>query len=98
MFWPDAGSPSELSLVGGRRGSHGLTINNSPNSDLSDSGETGLLLEIRILEEGERRICGAAVAGGAMFCMSYMGECNIALYTLSILLRDDLPGGKGGRG
>ena len=43
---------------------HGLTLDNSPNSDLADSGDTGVLLEIRLLKEGRRGICGSAVAVG----------------------------------
>ena len=58
--------------MGRNRGRHGLTIDNYPNSELSDSGNTGPLLEIRLLEEGGSVICGAAVDGGASFCMSYM--------------------------
>ena len=60
----DSESPSELSLMGGTRGMHGLTLDNSPNSDLADSGDTGVLLEIRLLKEGRRGICGSAVAVG----------------------------------
>ena len=63
LFRPEVESPSELSLIGGTRGRHGLTIYNYPNSELSDSGNTGPLLEIRLLEEGGREICGAAVSG-----------------------------------
>ena len=62
----------------------GLIIKNSPNSELSDSGDTGPLLEIRLLEEGVSGICGAAVAGGERFCMLSMDECNTASHTRSI--------------
>ena len=86
----------ELSLILGTRGRHGLTINNSPNSELSDSGDTGPLLEICLLGEGGSGIYGSAVAVGAMFCMSYMDACNTSSYKQSIGLRDDLTGGKGG--
>ena len=47
----------------GTREHHELTINNYPNSELADSGDTGSLLEICLLEEGRSGICGAAVAG-----------------------------------
>ena len=96
LFRPEAESPSELSLFGGTKGKHGLTIYNSPNSKLADSGDTGPLLKIRLLEEGGRGICGAAVYGGIRFCISSMNECNTASHTWSIGLRDDLTGGKGG--
>ena len=72
MFKPDVESPSEMSLVVGTRGKQGLILNNYPNSELSDSGDTVSLLKIRLLEEGGSVICGAAVDGGASFCMSYM--------------------------
>ena len=39
-----------------------------PNSELEDSGDTYLMLEIRLLEEGVSGIFGAAVAVGASFC------------------------------
>ena len=48
-------------------GTHGLTIDNSPNSDLAASGDTGPLLEIRLLEEGGSGICVDAVAGRSRF-------------------------------
>ena len=64
--------PSELSLVEGNRVRHGLTIYNYPNSELFESGDTGPLLGIRLLDEGGRGICGAAMAGGGSFGMSYM--------------------------
>ena len=38
-------SPSYISVVGVTRGKKVLFINNSPNSELADSGDTGLLLE-----------------------------------------------------
>ena len=41
-----------MSLLGGTREKKGSIINNSPNSKLADSGDTGPLLEIRLLEEG----------------------------------------------
>ena len=65
-------SPLEISLVGGTRGYHELTMNNSPNSNLYNSGDTGPLLEIRLLEEGGIGICGAIVDGEASVCMSSM--------------------------
>ena len=37
-------SPLEISVVGVTRGQKGLIINNSPTSELSGSGYTGLLL------------------------------------------------------
>ena len=82
--------------MGGNRGKYGLTIDNPPNSEISDSGDTGLLLEIRFLEEGGRGICGSAVAIRAIFCMSYMDEYNTASHTRSIGLRYDLSVGKEG--
>ena len=81
MFRPEAESPSELSLFGGTKGKHGLTIYNSPNIELSDSGDAGPLLDIRFLEEGGRGICGSAVTGGARFFMSSMNECRTASHT-----------------
>ena len=54
------------------------------------------MLEIIFLEEGGSGICGAAVAGGARFCMSYMDECNTVSHIRSIGLGEDLQGGKGG--
>ena len=60
-------SSLEMSLVGGTRGHKGLIINNSPNSELAGSGDTGPLLKISLLEEGGSGICGATVAGGASF-------------------------------
>ena len=81
LFRLDVESPSELSLLGGTRGKHGLTINNYLNRELAESGDTGPLLEIRLLEEGGSRICGSAVDGGARFCMSYMDERNTASHT-----------------
>ena len=38
IFRPDVESPSEMSLVGLTKEQHGLNINNSPNSELSDNG------------------------------------------------------------
>ena len=69
LFRPDAESLSEMSLVGGARGHHELTVNNSPNSELCDSRETGTLLEICLMEEGGSGICGAAMADRERFCM-----------------------------
>ena len=69
MFTPDVDSPLEMSFLGGTRGQKGLIINNSPNRKLYDSGDTGPLLEIRLIEEGRRGIGGAAVAGGERFCI-----------------------------
>ena len=53
--------------MGGTRGNNRLTIDNSPNSELAGSGDTGPLLEISLLEEDGRGICGSEVAGGASF-------------------------------
>ena len=64
LFRLDVGSPLEMSLVEGTRRQHGLTINNSPNSELEGSGYTGPLLEVCLLEEGGSGICGAAVDVG----------------------------------
>ena len=44
-----AGGGVSISTGEGTRGSHGLTIDYSPNSELEDSGDTGPLLEIRFL-------------------------------------------------
>ena len=74
MFRTEAESPLELSLVGVTSGRHGLTIYNSPHRELADSWDTGPMTENRLLEYGERGICGAAVAGGARFCISSMDE------------------------
>ena len=60
-------SPSELSLLGGTRVRHGLNMYIYPNSELADSGDTGPLLEIRLLEEGGSGICVDAVAGRSRF-------------------------------
>ena len=67
LFRPAVESPSWMLLVGGTRGKKGLIINNSPTSELADSSDTDLLLEIILLEEGGSGICGAAVAGGERF-------------------------------
>ena len=69
LFRPDVESPSELLLLGGTRVMHELTIDNTPNTKLVVSRDTGPLLEIRLLEEGGRGISGAAVTGGERFCM-----------------------------
>ena len=45
-------SPLEMSLVGGTSKQKGLIINNSQNSELADSRDTGPMLKIRLLEEG----------------------------------------------
>ena len=82
--------------MGGTRGKKDLIINNYPNSKLDESGDTGLLLEIRLLEEGGSGICGAELASGERFCISYMDECNTASHNCSKGLRDNLPVGKGG--
>ena len=82
--------------MGRTSGRHGLTIDNSPNSKLSDSGDTGPLLEISILEEGGRGICGSVVAGGARFCISSLDECNTDLHTRLRGFRYGLQGGKWG--
>ena len=74
-------SPSDISLVGGTRGQQGLIINNSPNREISESGDTCPLLEINLLEEGGNVICGAAVTSRKSFCMSYMDEFNTASHT-----------------
>ena len=65
-----------MSLVGVTRGQKYLIINNSPNSELADSRDTGPLLEIRILGEIGSEICGSIVVGVARFCMASMDECN----------------------
>ena len=67
--------------MGGNRGEKGLIINNSPNSELSDSRDTGPLLEIRLMEESGSRICGAEVDCRARFFMSSMDEYNTASHT-----------------
>ena len=67
--------------MGGTREKKGLIVNNSPTSEISDSRDTGPLLEIRMLEEGGIGICGAAVAGWARFSMSSMDECNTESHT-----------------
>ena len=64
MFRPDLECPLEISLLVGTRVQHEVTINNSPNSELSDGGDTGPLLEISLLEDVGSGICGAVVAGG----------------------------------
>ena len=69
--------------MGGTRVSHGLTIDNSLDSEIADSGNTGPLLEIRFLEEVGRGICGSEVAGGAKFFISSMDECNTNSHTQS---------------
>ena len=71
----------EMSLVGRNRRRHGLTINNYPNRELYDSGDTCPLLGISILEEGGGGIFGSEVYGRARFCMSSMDECNTASHT-----------------
>ena len=81
LFKPDAESPSELSLLGGTSGRHGLTIDNSPNRKLSNRGDAGLLLGIRLLEKYVKGICGAAVASRESFFMSSMDNCNTASHT-----------------
>ena len=96
LFRPDLECPLEISLLVGTRVQHELMINNSPNSELSDGGDTGPLLEICLLGEGGSGIYGSAVAVGVMFCMSYMDACNTASHKQSRGLRDDLTGGKGG--
>ena len=82
--------------MGGTRGRHGLTIFNYPNSELYNSGDTGPLLEIRLLEVGGRGICGESVYDGERFCMSSMYECNTDSHTQSRRLKYDMPGGKSG--
>ena len=74
---------------------HGSTINYYPNSELLGSEDTGLLIEIHLLEEGGSVICGSAVSSGESFCISYVDECNTTWHMRSILFRDDLPGVKG---
>ena len=69
LFMPGVESPSKMSLVGGTRGKKELIINNYPNSDISDGGDTGLLLGINLLEDDGSGICGATVAGRERFCM-----------------------------
>ena len=80
LFMPDMESPSDMSLVGGTRRQQGLIINNSPNSELAYSRETGSLLEICLLEEGGSRICGGEVDDRERFCMSSMNEGNTSSY------------------
>ena len=84
--------------MGRNRGRHGLTIDNSPNSNLANSADTGPLLKICFWDEGGRRMCGSAVAGGAWFCMSYMDDCNTDSIACIRVFKDDLTGRKGGRG
>ena len=81
LFRTEAEYSSELSLVGETRERHGLTINNSPNSKLDDSGNTGMLPEIRFFKEIGSEICVSAVTGGARFGMLSMDECNTASHT-----------------
>ena len=50
LFRLEVVSPPKLSLVGRTSGRNGLTIDNDPNSELYNSGDTGPLLEISILE------------------------------------------------
>ena len=64
LFRPVVESPSDISLVGGTRGQKGLFMNNSPNSELVGSRDTGPLLGIFLMEEGGSGICRATVAGG----------------------------------
>ena len=89
-------SSSEMSLVGGTRGKKVLIINNPPDREFADSGDTCPLLEISLLEEGVSGIFGAAVAGGARFFMSSMDGCNTVSHTQARGLRDELPRVKGG--
>ena len=70
-----------MSLLGGTRDKKGSIINNSPNSKLDDSGNTGMLPEIRFLKEIGSEICVSAVTGGARFGMLSMDECNTASHT-----------------
>ena len=49
-----------------------LIINHSPDNELAGSRDTGLLLEIRLLDESVSAICGVALASGARFCTSFM--------------------------
>ena len=61
--------------MGGTRVIHGLTMDNSPNSELANSWYTGPLLKIIFLEEVGRGVCGSAVAKGARFaCHLWMNE------------------------
>ena len=62
-------SPSNISLVGGTRVQHRLSINNSSNSELANSRDTVLLLDISLFKKGGSGICGAAVADRSIFCM-----------------------------
>ena len=67
LFRTDSESILEMSLVGGTRNQKESIINNSPNSELVDSGKTCLMIEICLLEEGRSGICEATVAGGERF-------------------------------
>ena len=73
-----------------------INRNNSPNSELAESGYTGLVLKIKFLEEGGGVTCGASVADGRRFFTLSMDECNSEFHTQSKGLGEDLPGGKGG--
>ena len=72
LFRPGAESPLYISLVGGNRGYKELIINNCPNAKRPDRGDTGPLLEVRLMEEGGSGICGSAVAVAERFFMSSM--------------------------
>ena len=61
----------------GTRVKHRLIINNSPNSNLFNSRDTGPLLEIFLLEEGGSRICESAVASGERFCTFIYGYATL---------------------
>ena len=78
---PGTESPLEISLVRGTRGHKRLIINNYLNSELSDSGDTFLMLGFFLLEEGISVICGAAVSGGSRVFMSSMYEYNTTSHT-----------------
>ena len=44
-----------------------INRNNSPNSELAESGYTGLVIKIKFLEEGGGVTCGASVADRRIF-------------------------------
>ena len=96
LFRLDVESTSEFSFVGRNRRRHGLTIYIYSNRDISNSEDTGPLLEIRFPEEGGRGICGSAVSRGTTYCMLSLYECNSDSHTRSRGLRYELPVGKGG--
>ena len=67
-------------------------------SERAEGEETGPLFQIRFLEGGGRGICGGAVAGGEILCMSLVGELNTASHTRVRRSGEDHPGVKEGAG